>query len=147
MCKFCSRDGNLFLTLVLKIYQSGSMIFISGDCTGQGRCWSSRVCSSNHDGIVPAVWMGALSSWKTIILFGNNVWIMLHYGMHLITQPIHVFPCSNSAMKLNNGTNTIPRYCSPNHHKTSPMFHCWNQAFRIIDFFGCSPNVSKFSLM
>jgi hypothetical protein len=27
--------------------------------------------------------------------------------MHLITQPVHVLPCSNSAMKDNNGTNRI----------------------------------------
>jgi hypothetical protein len=27
--------------------------------------------------------------------------------MHLITQPLHVLPCSNSAMKGNNGSNKI----------------------------------------
>jgi hypothetical protein len=27
--------------------------------------------------------------------------------MHLITQPVHVLPCSNSAMKGNNGINRI----------------------------------------
>jgi hypothetical protein len=27
--------------------------------------------------------------------------------MHLITQPVNVLPCSNSAMKGNNGTNRI----------------------------------------
>jgi hypothetical protein len=27
--------------------------------------------------------------------------------MYLITQPVHVIPCSNSAMKGNNGTNRI----------------------------------------
>jgi hypothetical protein len=27
--------------------------------------------------------------------------------MHLITQPVHVLPCSNSIMKGNNGTNKI----------------------------------------
>jgi hypothetical protein len=29
----------------------------------------------------------------------------LHYGMHLITQRVHLPPCSNSAMKGDNGTN------------------------------------------
>jgi hypothetical protein len=29
----------------------------------------------------------------------------LDHGMHLITQPAHIFPYSNSAMKGNNGTN------------------------------------------
>jgi hypothetical protein len=28
---------------------SGSMMFKSGDYAGQGRCWSSVSCSSNHD--------------------------------------------------------------------------------------------------
>jgi hypothetical protein len=27
--------------------------------------------------------------------------------MHVITQPVHIFPCSNSAMKGNNGTNRM----------------------------------------
>jgi hypothetical protein len=64
--------GNLFLTLVSIADQSGSMMFKSGDCVGKGKCWNLPSCSSNHDGTVPAVWMGALSSWKTTSLFGNN---------------------------------------------------------------------------
>jgi hypothetical protein len=51
------------------------------------------------------VWMGPLSSWKTASLFRKIVWIM---WCNLITQPIHVLPCSNSVMKCNNGTNRIP---------------------------------------
>jgi hypothetical protein len=47
------------------------VLFRSGDCAGQGRCWCSPLCSSNHDWTVPAV-----SSWKTASLFGNNVWFM-----------------------------------------------------------------------
>jgi hypothetical protein len=54
----------------------------------------------------------------------------------------YILPCSNSAMKGNNGPNRIPRYCCPNHHRISLMFHCWNQAFRIVGFPGCSPNVN-----
>jgi hypothetical protein len=46
------------------------------------------------------VGMGALSSWKTASLFGNR-------GIHLITQTIHVLPCSNLVMKGNNATNRI----------------------------------------
>jgi hypothetical protein len=45
---------NLFLTLVSKSDQSGSMVFKSGDFAGQGRC--SNSCSSNY-----AVWIGTLS--------------------------------------------------------------------------------------
>jgi hypothetical protein len=32
----------------------------------------------------------------------------LYHGMHLITQEVHVLPCSHSAVKGNNGTNRIP---------------------------------------
>jgi hypothetical protein len=46
-------------------------------------------------------------------------------------------------MKVNNGTNRISRYCSPNYHRTSPVFHCSNQAFRIVGFLGCFPNVNS----
>jgi hypothetical protein len=74
----CYRDaggGNLFLTVVSKTDQSGSVIFRCGDCAGQGRCCSSS-CSSNHDWTVPAVWMGVLASGQTASLFGNNVRIL-----------------------------------------------------------------------
>jgi hypothetical protein len=63
------------------------------------------LCSSNHDWTVPAVWMGALSSCKTALSFGKNVWIM--GCTYLITQSVRILPCSNSAMKCNNGTNRI----------------------------------------
>jgi hypothetical protein len=36
--------------------------------------------------------------------------------------------------------NRVPRYCCPNLHRNSPMFHCWNQALGIVGFVGCSPN-------
>jgi hypothetical protein len=49
--------GNLFLTLVSKTHQSGSVMFKYGDCASQGK-WISPSCSSNHDWIVAAVWMG-----------------------------------------------------------------------------------------
>jgi hypothetical protein len=94
--------GNLFLTLVSKTDQNGSMTFKSGDCAGQGRCWSSPSCSWNHDWTVPSVWMRVL---ETASLFGNNVWIM--GWVHLIIQPVYVLPCSNSAVKGNNGANRI----------------------------------------
>jgi hypothetical protein len=63
--------------------------------------------------------------------------------MHLIAHPVHIFPCSNSAMKGNDGTNRIPRYCCQNHNRTFTVFHCWNQAFRIVGFFGRSPNTNS----
>jgi hypothetical protein len=75
----CFRDirgGKLFLTLVSKTEQSGSLMFKCGDCAGQGRCWNSSSCSSNYDSTIPSVWVGALSSWKTASLFWNNSWIV-----------------------------------------------------------------------
>jgi hypothetical protein len=48
-CSACFRDvggGNLFLTLVSKTDQSASLMFKSGDCAGQGRCWCSPSCCS-----------------------------------------------------------------------------------------------------
>jgi hypothetical protein len=29
-------------------------------------------------------------------------------------------------------------------HRTSAVFHCWNQEFPIVSFVGCSPNVNSF---
>jgi hypothetical protein len=43
-------------TLVSKTDKSGSMMFKSVDCAGQGRCWSSPSGSSNHDWTIPPVW-------------------------------------------------------------------------------------------
>jgi hypothetical protein len=79
-------DGNLFLTLFSKTDQSGSIMFKSGNYAGQGSCWSSPSCSSNHDWTVPAVWMGSLSSYKTESLFGNNVWIMGCTWLHNLSK-------------------------------------------------------------
>jgi hypothetical protein len=75
----CFRDvggGNLFLTLVSKTDECGSMMFKFGNCAGRGSCRSSRPCFSNHDSTVPAVWFGAFSPRKTALLFGNNIWIV-----------------------------------------------------------------------
>jgi hypothetical protein len=75
--------------------------------------------------------------------WGSMNWIHLAQDRDLIIQPDYILPCSNSAMKGNNGTNRIPWYCCPNRHRTSLMFHYWNQAFRIVGFLGCSPNVNS----
>jgi hypothetical protein len=86
------------------------------------------------DWTVPAVWIGALF-WKTALLFRNNGWIMGCTWLPKIS--------SSSAIKGSNGTNGIPQYSCPNHHRTSPVFHCWNQAFWMVGFLGCSPNVNS----
>jgi hypothetical protein len=70
--------------------------------------------------------MGSLSSWKSAPLFGKNFCIM-----------------GCTAVKGNNETNRIPRYCRPNHDRTSSVFHSWNRAFRIVGFLGRSPNVTS----
>jgi hypothetical protein len=62
--------------------------------------------------------------------------------MHLITQPVHVPPCSNSAMKGNNGTNRILYHDIAAKITEPPRVSCWNQAFRVVGFLGCSPNVN-----
>jgi hypothetical protein len=46
-------------------------------------------------------------------------------------------------MKGNNGTNRIPKCCCPNHHRTSPEFHCCNQVFHMVGFLGCSPDINS----
>jgi hypothetical protein len=68
--------GNLFLTPVSRTHHSSSVMLKCGDCAGQGRCWSSPSCSSNHDWTVLTLWMWALCSWNVSSLFGNNVCIM-----------------------------------------------------------------------
>jgi hypothetical protein len=69
--------------------------------------------------------------------------IMSGTGMHLITQPVHVLPFSNSAVKGNNGTNrTLYRDIAAK-TITELMFHCWNQTFGIVGFLVCSPNVKS----
>jgi hypothetical protein len=39
--------------------------------------------------------------------------------------------------------NTVARYCCPNNHRTSPVFHFWNQTFHTVGFLRCSPNVNS----
>ena len=114
------------------------MIFKSGDCIGQGRCWSASPCSSNQDWTLPAVCMGESSSWKIASLLGNNIWTI---RLHLITQDVHAVTGSSSTIQSNYETSIIPKYCCPNHHRSASMFHSWKQAFIIIDFLGHSPNI------
>jgi hypothetical protein len=94
------------------------VMFKYGDSVSQGRSWSSPSCSSNHD------WTVQLCAWGTVILKNCiTVWKEhLIHGMYLITQPVHVLPYSNSAMKGKNGTNRILYHdiTTPNHHRTSP---------------------------
>ena len=54
----------------------------------------------------------------------------------------HIVPGSNLTTQSNFGTSTMPRYCCPARHRSATIFHSWNQAFRIIDFLGRSPNVN-----
>jgi hypothetical protein len=96
----CFRDvgcGNLFLTLASRTDQSCSMIFNSGDCGGQGRCWSSPSCSSYQ-----------LCEW------GHCRLGKLHRCSEITSgswdAPVHVLLCSNSVMKGKHGgqQNTEP---------------------------------------
>jgi hypothetical protein len=114
------RGGNLFLTLVSKTDHSGSVMFKSGECTSEGRCWSSPSWSSNHDWTDPAVWMWALPSWETASLFGNDVWIMGCTRLpNLSTYSLVV---SDTAVKGNNGTNKILYHGIAAQATTEPSF-------------------------
>jgi hypothetical protein len=57
--------------------------------------------------------------------------------MHLITQPVHVLLCSNSAMKGNNGTNRIPQCCYPTATELPPRVSQLEPGF-----LGCSLNIN-----
>ncbi|GFV07602.1 hypothetical protein TNCV_4941061 [Trichonephila clavipes] len=59
-----------------KIDHNGSIILRSGECASQVRCLTQASCSSNHDWISPAAWMGALSSCKIPSTVGNKVCII-----------------------------------------------------------------------
>jgi hypothetical protein len=65
------------------------------------------------------------SVWLYLVLYCEHVH---SHGMHLITQPVYILPCSNSAMKVNNGTNGIVYHdiTAQTITETSPMFDCWN---------------------
>ena len=69
--------------------------------------------------------VGDLASWRTASLLVNNIWTT---GC----------TCSPELSTLSLGViiepAEIPRYCCPNHHRYSSMFHGLNQAFRIIGF-------------
>jgi hypothetical protein len=61
-------------------------------------------------------------SWKTAPLFRNNVWIvgctwLSNLSMYVYSLAV-IWP-SRAIM------GTVPWYCSPNHYRTSSMFHCW----------------------
>jgi hypothetical protein len=79
------------------------------------------------------VWTVAPSSWKTISLLGNNVRIMgctwLLYSLAVI-QPWRVIMGPHDTAAQTN-------------HRTSPVFHCWNQTCWIVSFLGCSSNVNS----
>jgi hypothetical protein len=66
--------------------------------------------------------------------------------MHLIIQPAHVFPFSNSAMKGNYGTRRILYYDIAAQTITEPPCVSLlepNQAFNIVGFLRCSTNVNS----
>jgi hypothetical protein len=59
----CFRDvgsGNLFLTVVSWTHQSGAVMLRSGDCAGQGGCWSLPSCSRIHDCTVSSCMNGGI---------------------------------------------------------------------------------------
>jgi hypothetical protein len=88
----------------------------------------------------PAVWIGALSSWKTAPLFGN-VWIMRSTWLqNLFTYSLVVIRPWRLIMGLRDYCTTI---LLPNHHRISLLFQCWNQAFQTEGFLECSPDANS----
>jgi hypothetical protein len=83
--------------------------------------------------------MGALSSWKTSSLFGNNVWIMgCTWLPNLSTCSLAVIrPWRLILGPTDIAAQTIAESPPP------LVFYWWNQAFRIVGFLGCSPNVNS----
>jgi hypothetical protein len=75
------------------------------------------------------------------LLFGNNVRLMGCTWLPKLSTCI--LPCSNSTMKGNNGTDRILYHDIAAQTVTSPVFHYRNQAFRIVGFLGCSPDVNS----
>jgi hypothetical protein len=66
---------------------------------------------------------------------------------HLITQPVHVPSCSNSAMKGNNETNRILYHNIAAQTTTEPPRVPLlepNKALWIVGFLGCSQNVNSY---
>jgi hypothetical protein len=84
------------------------------------------------------VWMGASSSWKTASSFINNKWIM--GCAWLPNLSMYSLAVIWSWRVIMGPTDYLLWHCCPNHLRTSPMFHCWNQAFRTVGFLGCFPN-------
>jgi hypothetical protein len=142
----CFRDvgsGNLFLTLISKTDQNGSIMLKSDGYAGQGRCWSSSSCSSNHNWTVPAVWIGVLSSCKTASLFGSNVRIKgCTWLPNLFTYSLAVIRPWRVIMGPTQYCTTI---LLPKPSQTLPRISLLEltQELRIVGFLGCSPNVKS----
>ena len=78
-----------------------------------------------------------------IVILKNSIVRKQHldHRMQLVTY-VHVVTGSNSAIQSNYRTSIIPKYFCPNHHRSTSMFHIWNQAFRMVGFLGHSPNIN-----
>jgi hypothetical protein len=135
-CLWDDGRENLLLTLISKIDHNVSVIFTSGNYAGQGRCRNASSCSLNQDWTLLVVCMDELSCWEIASLSGNNIWTR-----GKITWNVHVVTGSNSTNQNNYRTSRLPRYCST-HYRSASMLHSCNQACRILDFLGRSPNIN-----
>jgi hypothetical protein len=82
-----------------------------------------------------------LSSRETASMLGYNFWIIGYTWLpNLSTYSLTVFRPWRVIMRL-------IEYCSiillPESSQNHPVFHCWNQAFRSVDFLGWSPNAKS----
>jgi hypothetical protein len=65
-----------------------------------------------------------------IVILKNCIACMRHmdHSMHLVNWNVHLVTGSNSTFQR---TSSIPRYSCPNHHRTTSVFHSWNQHSRL----------------
>jgi len=80
---------------------------------------------------------GCVYGW--IVILKNCIACMKHldHSMHLVNWNVHLVTGSNATFQR---TSSIPRYCCPDHHRTTSVIDSWNQAFKTIGFLGCCPN-------
>ena len=69
---------------------------------------------------------------------GNNIWTTGHTWLSKMSTQSG----SNLTIHRNTGTSRMPRYCCPNHDRSTSVFQSWKQAFRNTGLLGRSPNIN-----
>ena len=111
-----------------------SIIFISGDCAGQDSDFILYL--SLHSTVDHALWTVALSSWKMMSSDGKYLAVTGHKLFSNISWYAWAlrFPFTNAK---------VPTPESPDHYSKFLPRQCVH-AFRLLFFFGFSPNIDTF---